>query len=174
VLIAWGADQCGSSGALSSRPGFAGKRLACICGRPGLASVAVGDRANGPRDRPWRRGCPPTRLHVRRLAASPVRRDSLRMFGSSLALGLKETDADLPVRSSLKAREVWLGGRDSNPDNVVQRHARSLVTSAQGSVVWYDPDQTCTDASAPNGFVCRNLQTRQPWTSSTANRQGPP
>ena len=43
-------------------------------------------------------------------AAAPLRRDSLR--------GEKTR---LPSRSSPQASEGWLGGRDLNPDNVVQR-----------------------------------------------------
>ena len=47
-------------------------------------------------------------------------------MNSAIAINDEGTDADsgLPSRSSLSihANEGWLGGRDSNPNNVVQSH----------------------------------------------------
>jgi len=62
-------------------------------------------------------GGPPTpRLRSFRATAG-LRRDRLRLQGTRF--GCRWTC--LPGRSSVKPSEVWLGGRDSNPETLVQR-----------------------------------------------------
>ena len=65
-----------------------------------------------------------TEEKVRLRSLRELRRDSLRLSEGSQKLGSSGTYAGrgLPSRSSPKASEGWLGGRDSNPDNVVQSH----------------------------------------------------
>ena len=52
-------------------------------------------------------------------AAAPLRRDSLRMDLAPLA---SASACRAEARYGIHASEGWLGGRDSNPDNVVQSH----------------------------------------------------
>jgi integrase len=65
-----------------------------------------------------------TEEEVRLRSLRELRRDNLRVSERSRKPGSSGTYADesLPSRSSPKASEGWLGGRDSNPDNVVQSH----------------------------------------------------
>jgi hypothetical protein len=114
---------------------------------------------------------PPSQVHV-----APVREKGWRCCACAIFLGMprsqrpsataakrtgsSERPAGLKLESgktephavSESDSKAWLGGRDSNPDTVVQRHAASPISSAQTSILWRDPDQS---RSSDRGSSCR-------------------
>lgn len=59
-----------------------------------------------------------------------------------------------------------------NPDNVIQRHAPSPIGGGFSSVLRRHPDQARTEADAPDGSVCRNLQTTRAFRGHSADPVG--
>ena len=57
-----------------------------------------------------------------RCVIEQLRRDSLRVLAESLAWGWQRHEPASRSSRWCQASEGWLGGRDSNPDNVVQSH----------------------------------------------------
>jgi hypothetical protein len=68
---------------------------------------------------------------------------------------------------------VWLGRRDSNPNNVVQRRARNLVSCESLSVLRPDPGQERAVEGAPDGSFCGNLRSAPTDLSELSNGDEP-
>ena len=99
------------------------------------------------------RNCKMVRL---RSPSGELRRDRLRMKQTRFRRGQRSW----PRRSSAKPSEVWLGGRDSNPDNLLQRQMSYRWTTSQ--YLWPRSGEAETLIISGGGAWPSRWQTRRP------------